>query len=124
MRSFIDCSFHLEAAENSWKLVIMLCIGVLVILRYYFHPDLKTKSEVWIPIVVILTVQASLERIYVSGSSLVARWTDKFRFVTRGQEAVLKGYKKVECLRPLITFQGTEQFLSNRSAWLFPGHCC
>lgn len=46
-----------------------------------------------------LIIQMKLPRVYVSHDSFFARWTDKLRFITRGQEAVLKGYQKVLTVR-------------------------
>jgi len=66
-----------------WDRPLLFTITLIIIFRVIFRWIDALHWDVHVP------------RVYVSESTLFQRWTDKFRSVAQGQEAVAKGYRMV-----------------------------
>jgi len=96
-------SSHVLNQISRQVMAVIKCVHIISnenIIRFIQHPLVYIIS---IAIFLAVTIQklkeinedVNIPRVYVSESSFIQRWTDKFRSVSRGQEAVSKGYRMV-----------------------------
>jgi hypothetical protein len=97
-------SSHILNQTSTRVMAMNQCIHIISnenIIQFIQHPLVCIASVAIILAVILQKLKAinedvNVPRVYVSESSFIQRWTDKFRTVSRGQEAVSKGYRMVQ----------------------------